>query len=69
MDAYGLGRSWLRWITQSGVYRMLMSTVPDMPSDSALRLTHWILDMQADAETEMARDIKRKQIKLRRARR
>jgi hypothetical protein len=69
MDAYGLGRSWLHWITQSGVYRMLMFTVPDMLSDAALRLTHWILDMQADVETEMARDIKRKQIKLRRARR
>jgi hypothetical protein len=69
MDAYGLGRSWLHWITQSGVYRTLAAMDPDMPSDSAIRITHWILDMLADAETGMARDIKRKQVRLRRARR
>jgi len=69
MDAHELGRSWMRGITRSGVYRVLTATVPDMPGDSALRLTHWILDMLADAETGMARDVKRKRINLRRARR
>lgn len=69
MDAHELGRSWTRAITRSGVYWTLTAMDPDMPSDSAIRITRWILDMLADAETGMARDIKRKQVRLRRARR
>lgn len=69
MDAHELGRSWMRSIMRTSVYETLIELYPTMPQDSALRITHWILDMSAGEAAEQVKLAQRKQIKLRRARR